>query len=67
VVRAGLRERKRALGDPVLRRVDSKVAANRQPDDDIHRSLDRRPADLAVALGGVRVAEREESALDADR
>jgi len=50
----------------VLRRLDLEVASYRQPQNHVHRRLDGRATDLAVALRGVRVSEREESALSAD-
>ncbi len=56
----------RARRHVVLRRVDAHVLPHAEAEDDVHRRLDRRAAHLAVALRGVRVAEREERALDAD-
>src|SRR3954454_19245767 len=57
----------RASGQRQLRGVDGEVAPQAQPQYHVHPALDRGPADLAVALAGVRVADREEGALDADR
>jgi hypothetical protein len=59
VVRRLLARRKGARREPRLRRVDLEVPTDREPHDDVHRRLDRGPADLAVALRRVRVAERE--------
>ena len=63
--RLGARRAARRRGRTAARRRE--VLAHGQPHDDVHRRLDRRAAHLAVALGGVRVAEREQRALDADR
>ena len=55
VLTAGFETRIR--GDVVLRRVDREVASERQSQHHVHRAFDRGSANLAVALGGVRVAE----------
>ena len=51
----------------VLGRLDRDVAPDRQPHGRLHRRLDGRAADLAVALGGVGVAEPEQRPVDLDR
>jgi hypothetical protein len=51
----------------VLRSVDANVLAHAEPKRHVHRGFDRRAAYLAVTLGCVRVAEREEGPLDPDR
>src|SRR6266540_2846512 len=66
VVRADVRPRGDGPARLELWLLQPKVAADREAQRGGHLCLDRRDADLAVALGGVAIARREERPVHAD-